>query len=76
MPTTMVWSSAMAESMCSKWYVIFFCFLKLLLMSFHFSDILLDYQAFAVKGGAWWAVCIMGSECVCVMGSECVVMGS
>lgn len=46
-----------------------FCFfLKLLLMSFHFSDILLDYQAFAVKGGAWWAVCIMGSECV-VMGS-------
>lgn len=53
-----------------------FLFLKLLLMSFHFSDILLDYQAFAVKGGAWWAVCIMGSECVCVMGSECVVMGS
>lgn len=45
-----------------------FIFLKLLLMSFHFSDILLDYQAFAVKGGAWWAVCIMGSECV-VMGS-------
>lgn len=47
-----------------------------MLMSFHFSDILLDYQAFAVKGGALWAVCIMGSECVCVMGSECVVMGS
>ena len=44
------------------------CFLMLMLMSFHFSDILLDYQAFAVKGGAWWAVCIMGSECV-VMGS-------
>lgn len=29
-----------------------FCFLKLLFMSFHFSVISIDYQAFAVKGGA------------------------
>ena len=63
MPTTMVWWFAMAESICNKWYV----------MSFHFSDILLDYQAFAVKGGALWAVCIMGSECV-IMGSKAVGM--
>lgn len=30
-----------------------FRFLKLMIVSFHFSDIPIDYQAFAVKGGAF-----------------------
>ncbi len=45
-----------------------FLFFEVVAHVLSLSDILLDYQAFAVKGGAWWAVCIMGSECV-VMGS-------